>query len=252
MKIILSLACGIFFAVSNTFAATDLAGGWQGTWTRNGDALPVTVTFAKSGSSYSGSFDSDALQVTGIPFSDISDVDGKVHWLLKGDQSATDFEGTIKGDKIIGTLTDGSSKGPFVLERSQLTTSSVVSRDVTFQDKAVTLAGTLLLPATPGRHAAVLFLHGSGPEGRWANRYLAQKFAQNGIAALIYDKRGVGQSTGDWQKVGFDALADDAIPASDYCAAKRKLIPRTSASTGTVRAPPWRRWSRPAMAIWDS
>jgi dipeptidyl aminopeptidase/acylaminoacyl peptidase len=87
----------------------------------------------------------------------------------------------------------------------------VVSREVTFADNGVTLAGTVLLPSTPGRHAAVVFLHGSGPEGRWANRYLAQKFAQNGIAALIYDKRGVGQSSGDWQKVGFAEFADDAV-----------------------------------------
>ena len=72
------------------------------------------------------------------------------------------------------------------------------------------LAGTLVLPATPGKHPAIACLHGSGPEARWANHYLAQKFAEHGIVALIYDKRGVGESSGDWQKATFAELADDA------------------------------------------
>jgi dipeptidyl aminopeptidase/acylaminoacyl peptidase len=82
---------------------------------------------------------------------------------------------------------------------------------VAFQDRDVTLAGTLLLPATSGKHLGIVFLHGSGPEGRWANHYLAQRCAERGIVALIYDKRGVGQSTGDWQKATLEALADDAV-----------------------------------------
>jgi hypothetical protein len=69
----------------------------------------------------------------------------------------------------------------------------VLRREVTFSSGGAQLSGTLILPASAGRHRAVLCLHGSGPEGRWANRYLAQKFAEADIAA-IYDKRGVGQS----------------------------------------------------------
>ena len=73
------------------------------------------------------------------------------------------------------------------------------------------LSGTLLLPLTKGPHPAVVFLHGSGPEGRYASRFLAQYLTRHGIAGLIYDKRGVGTSTGDWKQSNFDALADDAI-----------------------------------------
>ncbi len=38
-----------------------------------------------------------------------------------------------------------------------------------------------------------------------------RRLACRGIAALIYDKRGSGASSGDWRTVGYDALADDAI-----------------------------------------
>lgn len=59
------------------------------------------------------------------------------------------------------------------------------------------------------------------PSTEWkmneANKYYNTKnrplyfFALNGVAALIYDKRGCGRSTGDWTKSGFDDLAGDAL-----------------------------------------
>ena len=121
------------------------------------------------------------------------------------------FDGSLTGDTLSGSFTDGSAQGTFKLTRATLSAAGIRTRDVTFRDNDITLAGTLVLSRTPVRHPAILFLQGSGPEGRWANHYLAQKFAESGIAALIYDKRGVGQSTGNWKTVGFDALAEDAV-----------------------------------------
>jgi len=187
-----------------------LAGVWKGVWTKGGDALPVTMTFAKTDEGYTGAFDSDALQVVGIPLSAISDTDGRVHFEIKGDQSTSAFDGTISGASLSGSVADGGAKDGFVFQRSAAPPAPVAAREVTFTDGDVTLAGTLLSPAGAGKHPAILFLQGSGPEGRWANHYLAQAFAEAGFVALIYDKRGVGQSTGDWRKVGFEALSDDA------------------------------------------
>ena len=76
--------------------------------------------------------------------------------------------------------------------------------EVVFHDGEVALAGTILLPAGAGPRPGVVFLHGSGAEGRWASRFLATRFAARGVAALIYDKRGAGASTGDWRTAGFE------------------------------------------------
>jgi dipeptidyl aminopeptidase/acylaminoacyl peptidase len=189
----------------------DLAGGWKGTWTKDGDALPITVQFAKTGNAYSGTLDSDALQVAGIPLGNVSDANARVHFEIKGDESTAVFDGLIAGDEMSGTFAEGTAKGSFALSRAVLPVAQIRTLDVAFQNRDVTLAGTLLLPATQGNHPGIVFLHGSGPEGRWANRYLAQKCAERGIVALVYDKRGVGQSTGDWQKATLEALADDAV-----------------------------------------
>jgi dipeptidyl aminopeptidase/acylaminoacyl peptidase len=77
----------------------------------------------------------------------------------------------------------------------------------------VTLAGSLLLPPSGDSLPAVVFLHGSGAEGRWASRYLATRLALHGIAALIWDKRGVGSSTGDWRRATPDDLIGDGVAA---------------------------------------
>jgi dienelactone hydrolase len=45
---------------------------------------------------------------------------------------------------------------------------------------------------------------------------LAGAFAEHGIAALIYDKRGTGQSTGDWYHARLDELAGDALAGVRY------------------------------------
>jgi dienelactone hydrolase len=207
----------------NAAPADELAGSWKGNWTKDGDALSVTARFAKTANAYSGAFDSDALQVAGIPLGDVSDNQGRVHFQIKGDQSTTVFDGAIAGEIMSGTFTDGSSNGSFELARAVLPSARLQTRDVTFQDKDVTLAGTLVLPGTPGKHPAIACLHGSGPEARWANHYLAQKFAEHGIVALIYDKRGVGESSGDWQKATFAKLADDAAAGIRFLRAQSEV-----------------------------
>jgi pimeloyl-ACP methyl ester carboxylesterase len=207
----------LFFAFLAAFSASanaegrDLPGSWKGTWTKGSDALAVTLKFGKAGGSYSGTFDSDALQVVGIPLTSVRDANGKVHFEIKGDQSTTVFDGAVADDAMSGTFADGADKGTFNLVRTSLTSSENRTRDVTFQDNDVTLAGTLVLPSAPGRHPAIAFLHGSGAEGRWANRYLAEKFAAQGVVALVYDKRGVGKSGGDWRKATLEALAADGV-----------------------------------------
>jgi uncharacterized protein len=83
--------------------------------------------------------------------------------------------------------------------------------EVSFTNGEVTLSGTLVLPPTKGPHPAVVIVNGSGSWVRNDSRFLADFFALNGVAALIYDKRGCGRSTGDWNISGFDDLASDTL-----------------------------------------
>lgn len=67
-----------------------------------------------------------------------------------------------------------------------------ITENVKFESMGVTLAGTFFKPKHP--YAAVVIVHGSGQEKRALE--FAALLANNGIAALTYDKRGVGESGG--------------------------------------------------------
>ncbi|MBA3641032.1 MAG: alpha/beta fold hydrolase, partial [Acidobacteria bacterium] len=87
--------------------------------------------------------------------------------------------------------------------------------EVTFRNGDVTLAGTVLLPATKGPYPAIVLGHGSGEQDRngyVANiRFMADHLARHGVAVLTYDKRGSGRSTGDWSTASFADLASDLV-----------------------------------------
>ena len=88
--------------------------------------------------------------------------------------------------------------------------------EVRIQNGDVSLAGTLLLPPTQGRHPALVFTHGGGAAVRewfWGFGYL---MAARGFAVLAFDKRGAGQSSGDWRDATFEDLADDAVTAAKF------------------------------------
>lgn len=97
------------------------------------------------------------------------------------------------------------------------------SAPVEFHDGNVLLTGTLYLPAGAGPHPAVVMTHASGPETREANQALAEAFANAGIAALAYDKRGSGSSTGHLKTASFADLTADAAAGAIALRARRDI-----------------------------
>jgi pimeloyl-ACP methyl ester carboxylesterase len=87
------------------------------------------------------------------------------------------------------------------------------SEELTFFNRDVKLAGTLIKPAGEGPFPGVVIVHGSGAQGRgdWEYRSHGYSLAKRGVAVLLYDKRGVGESTGDFRTANFEDLAGDAI-----------------------------------------
>jgi dipeptidyl aminopeptidase/acylaminoacyl peptidase len=92
---------------------------------------------------------------------------------------------------------------------------------VHFASGDITLAGTLVLPEGSQPHPAVILFHGSGPQKR--DLFTARWFAAEGIAALAYDKRGVGESGGDFRKVPFMELCDDGLGAIKYLKSRKEI-----------------------------
>jgi len=94
--------------------------------------------------------------------------------------------------------------------------SAYRQENVRFSNGEFELAATLLTPHEAGPHPAIIFMHGGlGPEflqSRWNLYHLASHFARRGVATLIYDKRGHGESGGPRSdEILFQALANDAL-----------------------------------------
>jgi uncharacterized protein len=97
------------------------------------------------------------------------------------------------------------------------------------------LNGTLTLPDGGLPAPAVVIASGSGPLDRDSNhrrarfdvaRQLAHALAAGGLASLRYDKRGVGESPGDWRTAGLHDNVDDLGRARDALAARPEVDPR--------------------------
>jgi uncharacterized protein len=92
--------------------------------------------------------------------------------------------------------------------------ATVIAQDIQFTNGGVHLAGTVYLPKAGGDHLpAVVALHGASDSTRTAALYqhLRKGLPAMGIAVLIYDRRGSGDSSGTLKGVDYESLADDAI-----------------------------------------
>ena len=95
--------------------------------------------------------------------------------------------------------------------------------EVTFKNGDITLAGTLTIPEGKGPYPAIVLVTGSGPQDRDETigamkpfRLIADGLTRAGVAVLRWDDRGVGKSTGDFEKATTADFASDATAAIDY------------------------------------
>jgi uncharacterized protein len=95
------------------------------------------------------------------------------------------------------------------------------------------LACTLTIPPGQGRRPAVTFAHGSGPAPRAWLAALAMFYADRGLVTLVCDKRGIGQSGGDYPGENANAISIDAY-ARDVAALARWLARQPEVDPGRL------------------
>ena len=100
--------------------------------------------------------------------------------------------------------------------------------DVRFTCVGAELVGTLAIPPGPAPHPAAVWVHGSGESARltYSGAPLVRELVHEGVAVLSYDKRGVGESTGECcpgDSGHFNLLAADAAGALQAVAARPEI-----------------------------
>ena len=106
--------------------------------------------------------------------------------------------------------------------------------DITFESDGTQLAGTLTTPNGSGPHPTALILAGSGPIDRDGNakqmalgvsKDLSVWLAKNGWGSLRFDKKGIGESGGDYQSTGFYQELADAEAALAWLKTQPEIGP---------------------------
>jgi len=105
---------------------------------------------------------------------------------------------------------------------------AVERAEISFTSGDVRLAGSLFAPGGRAPSKGVVLLPGSGPATRDVLAPVATAFAERGVHVLAFDKRGSGESGGDWSRSSLDDLARDA------CAAMRILARDTDLAADRI------------------
>jgi hypothetical protein len=143
------------------------------------------------------------------------------------------------GDQLAGRVRITTYESPIVLHRVP-STPDPREPAITFSScgDSLRLGGKLVLPPGRGPFPAVIWVTGSDADTREVWQQDARALAAQGVASLLYDKRGVGESAG--------ASHEPAMwtAPSGICArGPISSIPLASACSGTVREPgSSRRW----------
>lgn len=139
------------------------------------------------------------------------------------------FEHTAEGARIILREPDRPERSGGKIELRQ--------EEVTFRNGDTALAGTLITPASKGPHPAVVFVHGGGAATRRGFLTWAMLFARHGIAALAYDKRGTGKSTGDFRTARYEDLAGDVLAGVRLLKSRADIRQKDIGLLGTSQGP---------------
>lgn len=207
------LILGLLAAALPAFAS-ELKGFWKGTATLDGETTLIEFRFQESGDGLIGNVSLPEYARLRIPFVSIEENGRNVSLNVRAVNYKFAMQASLLGDELSGTWewprVDRKAEFSVTRATEDLPYTEEVVRFANEQD-GVEIAGTLLTPKSNGPHPGIVLIHGSGYNERWWVWYMADLFAKNGIAALAIDKRGCGESGGEWESVSLETLAMDGV-----------------------------------------
>ncbi|MEL7450153.1 MAG: alpha/beta hydrolase [Pseudomonadota bacterium] len=149
---------------------------------------------------------------------------GRVQLLLLGEDESFDVHDGFRASATPVTTgrflrnAEGALEG-FELASGERATRMALHEQVGhFPSGDLKLRGKLVLPAGKGPHPVVVTVHGSESYSAVDYYFMPYMLAANGIAGVAYDKRGTGESDGEYTQ-DFFALAKDTAAAAAWAAA---------------------------------
>lgn len=226
-----------------------IEGAWSGDVDVSGSRVALVLHVAAAADGWAVHADFPQLQRNGMPFSDVSLVDGELRFRSR---SLGPFRGRVSADgsRLDGMLGDGETARAITFRRDVAAPSTparpqlpkapfpYATEEVLIDGPGGRLAGTLTVPRTRPR-ALALLVPGSGAMDRDESVFghkpflvLADHLARHGYASLRLDDRGVGMSTGDRSAITVRDEADDVRAAFDWLSLRADLADTPSGLLG--------------------
>lgn len=217
-----------------------IIGTWQGILEVQGTELEIVFHIEKQDSGYTSLMDSPTQGAFGIATTKTNFKEGKLEIVVAN--LGVFYQGKLENDSIKGTFNQSGLSIPLALGRSE---KKELKRpqtpkapfpykveEITFANTAekIDLAGTLTLPERKEKVPAVILISGSGPNDRDETIFnhkpfwiLADYLTRQGIAVLRYDKRGIGQSGGEYFTATTEDFTEDAHAAFNYLTTRPEI-----------------------------
>lgn len=219
MKAILNLVVLIFGFFQTSFGQLP-KGYYDGALTRDGSVQLISLTFTDTEARYD------------IPELGLFDIKPEKCFWDKDTLKLKIFYGNFYCfiEKNTGDITGISEKWDpklrLHLKKSGRKEKKFTEVEIQFTNSAISLSGVVFEPINKNKPIPyVILIHGSDSQDRYTPYYhsLAYTLASNGIGVLLYDKRGCGKSTGNWEQSSLTDLAGDAVAAFQFLENRKDL-----------------------------
>jgi hypothetical protein len=229
------IAFALFASVTSITSAADLTGYWEGQVQKGSATSPIAIEFSGTNRELTGTLSLAAPGLFDLPIDSVTAKRKQVRFTHKSWGVDCTFDGKLDDDLLSGVLKMNGEQFQMAFSRSNHE-RPYSEEEVVYYNGDVKIAATLFVPDAAGRHPALVMLHGSGNSERFRYRFLADFYARLGIACLFGDKRGCGDSGGDWQEVGFEPLAWDGIKGVELLKQRDDIDPERIGMTGISQA----------------
>jgi len=216
---IIFLVFGIFSCNPNNEIKKDIkTGSFSGVIKHGNFSDKICLEIEQDSTSFKVFFTSLEQNANRIPFQGIVLSGDSISFKLQSDFYTYSFKNKWieNNNKLKGVLTVDTISVSYTLKKELLSNNQIpINEDVRFESDALKINGTIWYPKE-AQGKALVFLSSSGNADRSASRAEAILFTQMGFTTFHYDKRGTGNSEGNWQIATIEELSTDDINAITY------------------------------------
>lgn len=213
-----------FIACQNSEQNIKYSGRYSGVFEYGNFTDEISFHIEKDNAQFKVFFSSTAQNANRIPFQGVEVNGDSIHFFLQSDFYKYAFKNkwTDRATKLRGVLTVDGVSVPFVLKRQDELKNGIQNEEVSFQSSGLKINGTIYDPLQPSQKALVI-LTSSMNADRSSSRSEAVYFAKKGFTTFHYDKRGTGNSEGNWQIATMEQLVADDVQAITYFSEKANI-----------------------------